>query len=71
MLPPIELEILETLNEEARSMRAGEVAALIDTTYQMVGRRTSKLLEIGLVDKKLIEGANRSSITAKGKDSYF
>ncbi len=71
MLPAIELEILETLNEEAAPMRAGEVAALIDTTYQMVGRRTGKLLDMGLVDKQDLDGAKRSSITSKAKYVYF
>ena len=36
MLEQVELEILNTLNTEAIPMRAGEVSALIDVTYQLV-----------------------------------
>ena len=35
-LEPIELDIITTLNEEQRTMRAGEISMLIDTTHQMV-----------------------------------
>lgn len=72
MLEPIELEILSTLNEEQREMRAGEISALIDTTHQMVGRRTSKLKDMGLVDKEPdIEGRMRSRLTSRGESTYF
>ncbi|WP_313643009.1 hypothetical protein [Stenotrophomonas sp.] len=71
MLPPVELGILETLNEEGAPMRAGEIAALIDSTHQLVGHRTSKLHEMGLVKKLSIEGANRSVITEKARARYF
>jgi len=72
MLEPIELEILSTLNEEQREMRAGEISALIDTTHQMVGRRTSKLKDMGLVDKEAdIEGRMRSRLTSRGESTYF
>ncbi len=72
MLPQVELEILETLYEENTSMKAGEIAALVDTTYQLVGRRTSKLHEMGLVYKAEGEDGNkRSTITPKASDRYF
>lgn len=71
MLPPVELEILETLNEEGVPMRAGEVATLVDATYQLVGRRTSKLHELGLVRKSSKDGITRSSITNTAKQRYF
>lgn len=71
MLPSVELEILETLNEEGKPMRAKEIAALIDTTYQMVGRRTGKLEETGLVTKASIDNSTHSSITAKAGSAYF
>lgn len=70
-LPSVELEILETLNEEGIPMRASEIAQLVDTTYQMVGHRTSKLQQMGLVEKKQFDTIKRSSITEKGKDTYF
>jgi hypothetical protein len=52
-------------------MRAGEIAALIDATYQLVGHRTSKLHELGLVHKTAKEGVNRSTITDKARQRYF
>jgi hypothetical protein len=71
MLPPVELEILESLNEEGVPMRAGEIATLVDATYQLVGHRTSKLHEMGLVHKTSKEGVNRSTITDKARQRYF
>src|SRR5690606_9663003 len=72
MLEPIELDIISALNEEQRDMRAGESSALIDTTHQMVGRRTSKLKEMGLVDKEPdSEGRVRSSLTPRCEATYF
>src|SRR5258708_39291288 len=71
MLPPVELEILESLNEEGIPMRAGEIAPLVDATYQLVGHRTSKLHEMGLVHKTSIEGVARSTITNKARQRYF
>lgn len=71
MLPPVELGILEALNDENVAMRAGEIAALVDVTYQLVGHRTTKLQESGLVQKVSIDGANRSLITNKARERYF
>lgn len=71
MLEPVELEILSTLEEEQRPMRAGEIAALIDVKYQLVGRRTSKLRESGWVKKRELSGHMRSTITPKARAVYF
>lgn len=72
MLPQVELEILESLHEENIPMKAGEIAALVDATYQLVGRRTSKLHEMGLVCKAEAEDGNkRSTITKKARDRFF
>lgn len=71
MLPPVELEILEVLNEEASPMRAGQIASLVDVTYQLVGHRTSKLQESGLVQKSSSDGTPRSRITDKARERYF
>ncbi len=71
MLEPVELEILSTLEEEARQMRAGEIAALIDVTHQLVGKRTTKLRDAGLVQKALVDGHMKSQITPRAKDLYF
>lgn len=72
MLPQVELEILETLHDEDIPMKAGEIAALVDATYQLVGRRTSKLHEMGLVLKaEMGDGNKRSTITKKASERYF
>ena len=71
MLPPVELEILETLSEEAVPMRAGEIAGLVDATYQLVGHRTAKLAEMGLVEKSVKDNVTRSVLTQKAKSRYF
>jgi hypothetical protein len=71
MLEGVELEILETLFEENKRMRAKEISTLINTTYQLVGKRTTKLQETGLVEKKEIDGDMRNSITDKAKNTYF
>lgn len=73
MLDPVELDIITTLNDEQRKMRAGEISSLIDTTHQMVGRRTSKLQEMGLINKErdVEDGKMRSELTGRCEDTYF
>lgn len=73
MLEPIELEIVTTLNDEKRRMRAGEISSLIDTTHQMVGKRTSKLQELGLITKERDEadGRMKSELTGRCEKTYF
>jgi DNA-binding MarR family transcriptional regulator len=72
MLEQVELEILNILNTEAKPMRAGEVSALIDVTYQLVGKRTSKLQEMNYVEKKRSDDDRmRSTITDRAKSIYF
>jgi hypothetical protein len=71
MLPPVELDILSTLELEQRAMRAGEIAALIDVDYRWVGRKTSQLRDAGLVRKEDVTGVMRNSITPKAEAIYF
>ena len=73
MLEPVELDILSTLNAENKEMRAGEISVLIDVTYQLVGKRTSKLQESGLVNKERNpeDKKTRSTITGRAKSTYF
>ncbi|WP_035532184.1 hypothetical protein [Halobacillus kuroshimensis] len=73
MLETIEVEILSVLNSEERKMRAGEISHLIDSTHQMVGKRTSKLQELGLIEKgkKDINGKTYNEITELAKRIYF
>lgn len=73
MLDPVELDIVTTLNDEQRRMRAGEISSLIDTTHQMVGKRTSKLQEMGLINKERDQedGKMRSELTDRCEATYF
>ena len=71
MLESIELEILDTLNCESKLMRASEISVLIDESYQLIGKRTNKLRDLGYVDKKNINGAVLNKITDIAKSIYF
>jgi hypothetical protein len=71
MLPEVEVEILGVLQDEDRKMRAKEISALINTTYQLVGKRTTKLQQMDLVHKDDSEGDMKSEITDKAKSIYF
>lgn len=72
MLEPIELKILECLEDEDRPMRAGEIAPLIDATFQLIGRRTSKLNEQGLIDKRKDPGGRSvSTLADRARQTYF
>ncbi len=73
MLEPVELDMLNVLSEENKRMRAGEISALLDVTYQLVGKRTSKLQELNLVEKTAVKGDRhiKSEITERAKNTYF
>lgn len=72
MLEAVELEILNTLHHEGKAMRAGEISVLIDVTYQLVGKRTRKLQDKGLVTKSKSEDNNmRSAVTDRAQATYF
>ncbi|MCC8116191.1 MAG: MarR family transcriptional regulator [Planctomycetes bacterium] len=64
MLDTIDLEILQILYKEGRPMRAQEISSYIDKSYQMIGRRTSKLEERGLVEKQSMERARQTKLNA-------
>jgi len=71
MLEEVEIEILEVLNLEDRRMRAKDISSFMDVTYQLIGKRTAKLQESGLVEKEQEGTYVRNSITQKAKDVYF
>jgi hypothetical protein len=71
MLEEVEINILEILNQENRRMRAKEISSFMDVTYQLVGKRTTKLQESGLVEKEQEGTMVKNSITQKSKDIYF
>jgi len=71
MLDESELEILQVLNDEQKPMRANEISELIDKSYQLVGKRTGKLKELGYVDKRSINGHMHNEITQRAMGIYF
>jgi hypothetical protein len=71
MLEEVEIEILEVLNQENKRMRAKDISSFLDVTYQLIGKRTGKLQETGLVEKDQEGTYVRNSITQKAKDVYF
>lgn len=72
MLEPVELEILNVLSEEREAMRAKKISSLIDVTYQLVGKRTSKLRDMGLVIKQSgTDNIVHSEITDRARSTYF
>jgi hypothetical protein len=72
MLEEVELLILNVLFSERRAMRSVEISLLLDVTYQLVGKRTTKLREMGLVLKtKNEKGSTHNEITEKAIDTYF
>ena len=71
LLPRTELGILETLDSEQRSMKAAEIAAELDTSYQMVGKRGKVLYEKGLVHRFEVDKRRAFEITELARQSYF
>lgn len=71
MLEETELEILQALHNENRPMRANEISELVDKSYQLIGKRTGKLKELGYVDKKHLSGHMYNEITERARGIYF
>jgi predicted DNA-binding transcriptional regulator len=72
LLPPTELGILQILETEHRRMFAKEIAAELDKSHQLVGRRGKNLAERGLVSRNPNEQGRREFlITPLAEDSYF
>jgi hypothetical protein len=68
----IDIDILNVLDEEGRSMRAGDISVLLDKTYQLIGKRTEKLQELDFVKKSVdTNGHKVSIITKKAKTTFF
>jgi predicted transcriptional regulator len=71
LLPSTELGILQTLDSENRAMYASEIAAELDRSYQLVGKRGKTLAERGLVLRRETEHRRVFEITGLAKDTYF
>lgn len=72
LLPGTELGILKTLHDERKRMFAMEIAAELDCSYQLVGKRGRNLSERGLVVRDENEKGRRVfDITAAAQAVYF
>jgi DNA-binding MarR family transcriptional regulator len=72
LLPKTELGILQTLRSKDEPKRPAFVAAELDCSYQLVGKRAIRLEEQGLVKPLRDEHDHRIlEITDLAKDSYF
>jgi DNA-binding MarR family transcriptional regulator/Cdc6-like AAA superfamily ATPase len=72
LLPKTELGILQTLHTEGEPQRPAFVAAELDCSYQLVGKRAVRLEERGLVKRLRDEQDHRIlQITDLAEDSYF
>ena len=60
LLPSTELGILKTLHDERRSMFAKEIAAELDCSYQLIGRRGKALSDRKLVSRDENEAGRRT-----------
>ena len=72
LLPKTELGILHALHSEAEPKRPAFVAAELDCSYQLVGKRAVRLEERGLVKRLRDEQDHRIlEITDLARSSYF
>lgn len=72
LLPRVELGILQALDSESRPLNASDVAAELDCSYQLIGRRVKNLDERGLVNRDEYEQNKRVyRPTRLAKDVYF
>jgi Cdc6-like AAA superfamily ATPase len=71
LLPETELGILQTLHSEKRSMVAAELAADLDCSGQLIGRRAKHLAERALVTREKAGPVNKYEITSQAEIAYF
>ncbi|MGA9882649.1 MAG: hypothetical protein WBQ34_02905 [Candidatus Acidiferrales bacterium] len=72
LLPPTELGILQTLETEKRAMYASDIAAELDKSYQLVGKRGKILAERGLVKRSNNDQGRRTfALSPLAETSYF
>lgn len=71
LLEPIELSILSVLHGSDIPLSASEIAGTLDTNRQLIGKRTGKLQDQGLVDKEKDSGKTMNTLTKKAIELYF
>jgi hypothetical protein len=71
LLPATELGILETLHGENRDLLAAEIAADLDCSYQLVGKRAKIMGEKGLVQRLMEQRRRKFRLTPEAVNDYF
>jgi Mn-dependent DtxR family transcriptional regulator len=70
LLPRTELGILQALGQEER-LFAGDIAAELDVSPQLVGWRGKKLAERQLVERRMVKGRREFKATDMARRVYF
>ena len=71
LLPAIELGILETLYTERRKMAASDIAAELDCSYQLIGKRGKIMDDRGLVVRSGNNQNRRFELSDRAEGNYF
>jgi DNA-binding MarR family transcriptional regulator len=71
LLPSTELGILETLYSERKDLMAAEIAADLDCSYQLVGKRGKIMEQKGLVDRLMEQKRRKFRLTEQAVREYF
>ncbi|MCE5211478.1 MAG: MarR family transcriptional regulator [Deltaproteobacteria bacterium] len=71
LLPATELGILKTLHDERRTMFAKEIAAELDCSYQLVGKRGRNLSERDLISREENEQGRRVFEIKDGAEAIY
>lgn len=73
LLEPVELSILSVLHQNEGPLSASDIAGTLDTNRQLIGKRTAKLQEQGLVDKDKESVINKTmnALTDRARQLYF
>ncbi len=71
LLPETELGILETLYTENRELPAAYIAAELDCSYQLIGKRGKIMADRGLVERSELSGRRVFTLSNDARSKYF
>jgi Cdc6-like AAA superfamily ATPase len=71
LLPETELGILQTLHSEVNELRPGFIAAELDCSHQLVGKRARNLIELDLIKKRYQQNVPFYKLEEKAEEIYF
>ena len=71
LLPQTELGILQTLHTENSPLRPNYIAAELDCSYQLVGKRARNLFEMGLIKRSTNQNQRIYEIEETAEEAYF